>query len=409
MAASDGTPLRQLWQLLPRRHRRWLLDKATTALAPAIAVDSPAALPVCVAGLLSSTVGIGEGARLCVTALDRLGYRPIGADLSSRFQRLEIDGNAASVPSLPAGPGTIIMHLTGDTIAAGLAMLGRRGTAGKRIIGYWAWELPQIPARWRAGLAFVDEVWTPSRFAADAVRPFTSKPVRVVPHPVAIGKPGEPRRNRFRIAEDCFAVLTAFHMSACFARKNPLAAVAAFQKAFGRSAHALLIVKVSEGSSQPSLMARLRRAIGDAPNIRLYEELLAPDEMQDLAASVDAVLSLHRAEGFGLVMAQAMLAGTAVVATDWSGNLDFMDERSAEMIGHRLVPVVDPQGCYDPDGQVWAEPDISQAAAALARLAADPDRRRRITERARELVGDRLGIAAFQAAVGASLPASENH
>lgn len=403
MAALDGLPLRRLWQILPRRHRRWLLDKAAAVMAPAVAADAPPGSPVCVAGLLSAAVGIGEGARLCVSALDRSDYRPVGTDLSARFQRVDIAQRGLWSTALPHGPGTVIVHLPGDLTSVGLAMLGRRSTAGKRIIGYWAWELPQIPVRWRAGLAFVDEIWTPSRFAADAVRSFTPKPVRVVPHPVAIQAPGTSRRGRFGIPGDCFAVLAAFHMSSCFARKNPLAAVSAFRAAFGRSTGALLIVKASEAASEPQLMARLRHTIGDAPNIRMYEELLTADEMQDLIASVDVVLSLHRAEGFGLVMAQAMLAGTAVVATGWSGNLDFMDDQSAELIGHCPVPVADSQGCYESDGQVWAEPDTSQAAAALSRLAEDPDRRRGMAERARAMVGSRLGIDAFQDAVGAAL------
>ena len=136
--------LRRLWQLLPRRCRRWLLDRATAAFPPAIATGPPAALPVCVVGLLSSTVGIGEGARLCLAALDRLGYRPIGVDLSARFRRREIDGETPPNSALPEGPGTIVVHLGGDMVSVGLSMLGRRSTSGKRIVGYWAWELPQI-------------------------------------------------------------------------------------------------------------------------------------------------------------------------------------------------------------------------------------------------------------------------
>lgn len=396
--------LRRLWQILPRRCRRWLLDKATAAFAPAVAMGSPAAAPVCVVGLLSSTVGMGEGARLCAMALDRLGHRPLVVDLSAGFQRREKAIPARSNEPLPRGPGTVIVHLNGDMISVGLSMLGRRATAGKRIIGYWAWELSSMPKGWQAGLSCVDEIWTPSRFSADAVRPFTTKPVRVVPHPVAVRPPGASRRGHFGIPDECFAVLVAFHMSSCFARKNPLAAISAFLAAFGNSPRALLIVKVSEASSQPGLMAELRQAIGQAPNIRLYEEVLAPAEMQDLIASVDVVLSLHRAEGFGLAMAQAMLAGTAVVATGWSGNLEFMDAWNSESIDCRLVPVVDPQGCYDPDGQAWADPDVSQAVEALKRLAGDLDYRCLLVEQAKATAERHLGVDAFQAAVGDALP-----
>ncbi len=395
---------RRIWRWLPRRQQLWLLDNRSDALARHLGTDASVVEPICVAGLLSSSVGMAEGARLCLNALTQLGYRIRNLDLSDIFNRhdlLEIE-----LPNCPIEPGagTLIVHLNPPMMPLGLLAIGRRVLAGKRIIGYWAWELLCIPPDWRQGLRYVDEIWVPSQFVAAAIRPFTEKPITVVPHPVAIATSGHRRRKDFAIPNRCFAALTIFHMDSCFERKNPLAAVRAFRIAFGDNPDALLIVKVTLGSTESGLMQQLHHAIAGASNIRLIDAMFTDQDTLDLIASVDVLVSLHRAEGFGLAMAQAMLSGTAVVATNWSGNLDFMTADSAALVSCGMIPVSDPQGRYTQTDQKWADPDVSEAAAALSRLAADRDYFASITKQAHTQASRALDLAAYRSAIGGRLP-----
>ena len=157
-------------------------------------------------------------------------------------------------------------------------------------------------------------------------------------------------------------------------------------------------MKARGRSSSGRAEQRLQAAIAGAANIRLLDGDLSRDAYQRLVGSADVLLSLHRGEGFGLPMAEAMLRGKPVVATAWSGNLDFMDDASACLVPAGLVPVVDEAAAYRGEGGMWAEPDIAAAAAWLRRLR-DPALRLRIGCAARETAVGRLGPAAFAASV----------
>ncbi|HEX7775966.1 MAG TPA: glycosyltransferase, partial [Parvibaculum sp.] len=332
-----------------------------------------------------------------------LGYRVTGFDLSPLFGRGDMPGAVELTEPIAPGAGTIVIHLNPDQLPLSLTMIGRRRLAGKRIVGYWSWELARVPESWHIGFELVDEVWVPTRFVADAIRPLTDKQVRVVPHPVAIGEPGVSRRHDFDIPEPAFAVTTIFDMASCFARKNPLASIRAFRAAFGARNDVILIVKVSGGSSEPALMQELRAVAGGALNIRIVEADLTRRDMHDLIASVDVLLSPHRSEGFGLTLAQAMLARTAVISTGWSGNLDFMNKDAVKLLPFGMTPVADPQGCYADDGQIWADPDMDQAVAALKALAADKALRAGLGEAGRALAIEMLGLDAYRTAVAPAL------
>ena len=109
------------------------------------------------------------------------------------------------------------------------------------------------------------------------------------------------------------------------------------------------------------------------------------------------MLSLHRAEGFGLVLAEAMLLGKPVIATGWSGNMGFMDAASAATVGYRLVPVEDARQVYR--DSYWAEPDVADAAAHLRRLADDAETRAAMGARGKALVTRRLSATPLADAV----------
>jgi glycosyltransferase involved in cell wall biosynthesis len=265
-----------------------------------------------------------------------------------------------------------------------------------------------VPPDWQAALKFVHEIWVPSKFTADALDKLLPGRVRVVPHPVAIAAPAaEPDRPGFGLPPDVVTVLVSFNLASSFERKNPLAAIAAFRAAFGDRNDRLLVLKVGYPDHFPADLARLRDAIGGSRNIRLDAGTLSPQRSRSLLASVDIVLSLHRSEGFGLVPAEAMLLGKPVIATGWSGNMDFMDASCAALIGYRLVPVTDPRGVYDIPGAVWAEADRDETVEHLRRLADDAALREQMGARARVAAMARLTTAPLATALrglGLTLP-----
>ena len=375
-----------IWRALPRRLRQVLLGLLSRPGSAPLAVDAPAAEPICVIGPLSNRSGIGEAGRLTGQALVALGYAVRWVDIS------DLSMAEPQCPPPEPGCGTIILHFNPDNLAALLTILGRSRLSAKRIIGYWAWELPRIPDHWLPALANVDEVWVPSRFVADAVRPYTNKPVRVVPHPVASRQTGTPQRLRFGLGDD-FVALAMFNMRS-FPRKNAIAAVEAFRLAFGETDGRKLVVKVADVDYAPKEMRELRAAIGDDRNISVDERDMDDRERLDFIASADALISLHHSEGFGLVLAEAMLARVPVIATAWSGNLDFMDDDSALLVPFRLTPAIDPRGIYGTD-QDWAEPDVAVAAQFLRELADAPSRFAPMRERAHAKARDLLGLSAF--------------
>lgn len=283
------------------------------------------------------------------------------------------DGNIVS------GGGTLILHVNSPLVPLALARLGRRMVREKYIIGYWAWELPRTPPDWRYGIPFLHEIWVPSQFTADAVLPICcGLPVRVVPHPVALRhRPARPQNLR---SARPFTALLIFNMASSFARKNPIAAIAAFRKAFGDDPSTRLIVKVSNGKIFPSGVDAIKSAVGSARNVALIDKAMTTAEIEALYNDSDVVLSLHRSEGFGLTIAEAMLRGLPVVATNWSGNVDFCNCDNGFPIPFKLVPADDPQATYHYPNMSWAEADVAAAAAALFRLRASPDLARHLGE-----------------------------
>jgi glycosyltransferase involved in cell wall biosynthesis len=204
-------------------------------------------------------------------------------------------------------------------------------------------------------------------------------------------------RQAFGLPDNAVVVLVSFNLASSFARKNPFAAIAAFRGAFGDRSDRILLLKVGHPEHAPADFARLAQ-MAHAPNIRIETHTLAPEDRHALTACADIVLSLHRGEGFGLVMAEAMLLGKPVVATGWSGNTDYMDGSNAALVGYRLVPARDDRSVYR---GLWAEPDVAEAAVLLRGLADDAGLRRDMGERARTSALNRLDGRELTAALAA--------
>ena len=388
MRASPSSlhPMHRLWQALPAARRRLWLAKLPAMLAPKPDRTPPATCDgVIVAGEVGRASGLGESARIMRRALDALGVpacsMQAGIAVPGERQR-----PADARPGLPDGSGkpALVLHVNAPVLPAALLRMPRRMLRGRRVIGFWAWELEVLPEHWRPACACVHELWAPSRFTAGALQSLMPGRVRVVPHALALSPPRPARLDRaaFGLPVDAVVVLVSFSLASAFERKNPLAAVAAFRKAFGNRSDRIMVLKVGHAGHFADDMRRLQAAVAECPNIRLETRMLPEADAHALTGLVDIVLSLHRSEGFGLVPAEAMMLGRAVVATDWSATAEFLDQSCGVPVGYRLVPAQDPRGIFEAPGAVWAEADTDAAARALRALADVPERRAALGEAA---------------------------
>ena len=344
--------------------------------------------PIKVVGYFAGSHGIATSARLAARAFETLGVPVERLDVT--HAKLGWDGRLTE----PVAASAWIFHLNPPELLAALACLGPRQLIGPRY-GYWAWELPRAPLRWRRDAALVDEVWAPSRYTAQAMVG-AAAPVRVVPHPLFLedytGVAPAPRRVKFQ-------GVSVFDFNSSLARKNPQGAIIAWVRAFGEDPDCQLTLKTQNGAAFPDALAVLRAS---APgNVRVVDEVWPYGGVQSLIAGADVLVSLHRAEGFGLTPAEAMAMGVPVLATGWSGVLDFMDETCAVMVPSQPTAVADPQGVYH--GQSWAEPGLQAAAQGLIRLRQDDALRQRLGRAGRARVAERLSPQTWFKALPASV------
>jgi glycosyltransferase involved in cell wall biosynthesis len=372
---------RRIWQRLPRTWRRQALFAFTRCFAPRLGVKPERnAEPIYIIGALRTASGLGESARMSLEALRMAGRDAWGIDVGTLLMQEDARHDYQFAEAGAAeGPGTMILYVSAPLMALVMLRLGARRLRGKTVIGYWAWELPDIPKDWHPGYRYVHEIWVPSEFTAAAIARHTQLPVRVVPYPVP---PPSDRVIHSYPGKRALTVLTVFNIASSFARKNPLAAIEAFQRAFGDDPNWRLIVKASNIAAYPIGWQQVRNLASRVRNIVLLDDLLSGAAMTRLIVECDILLSLHRSEGFGLTLAEAMYYGKAVVATNWSGNIDFLTPENSCPVAYHLVSACDPQGTYDYPDQLWAEPDIEDAARKL-RLLASGDLRQRLGQRAR--------------------------
>lgn len=395
--------MHRLWRLLPMRARRDVLARLGAAVAPRPDRDPPTPQGgVVVAGEIHRASGLGEGARLMRHALDGLGVPNWGvqAGLVAAGENAALAVDTDAQPDWPAH-APIVVHVNAPQMPLALARLPRALVRGRYVIGYWAWELPVAPKNWQYAARFAHEIWVPSPFTAQALANVYPGPIRVVPHAVACHppQPAALDRQAFGLPMEAVVTLVSFSLASSFERKNPLGAIAAHKAAFGERPDRILVLKLAHGAHYPQDLARLQAAIGGAANIRLETRTLPTADAHALTRCSDIVLSLHRSEGFGLVPAEAMALGVPVVVTGWSGNMAYMDETCAALVGYQLVPAHDPRGVFEAQGAVWAQADLAQAVAHLQRLAEDAQARKALGQAGQQAVHQRLKANDLQAAL----------
>lgn len=248
-------------------------------------------------------------------------------------------------------------------------------------IAYWYWEFDTIPESWLQQARAVDEVWTATEFVAQGLRERLTQPVRVLFPGVKLA-PFEPRkRSHFGLRDDRFIFVFNFHMMSVMERKNPLGLIRAFRQAFRPEEPVELVLKTSSGERHPQDFQLLRRAAAEA-GVTLINEIYSAGDVLALIDACDAYVSLHRSEGLGLTMAEAMLLGKPVIATGFSGNVDFMNESNSLLVSYDVVTLDGPVPPYGA-GLRWAQPSEAHAAQLMRRLYDDQEWGRALGRRAR--------------------------
>jgi glycosyltransferase involved in cell wall biosynthesis len=336
-----------------------------------------APLGVNVAGYLAAESGMGEAARASVRSLSAAGI-PAALNHVASFLR-EQDRSHEAFDKENPHPFNLV-HLNCDNMAAFRAARGRAYFRNRYTIGYWFWELSRFRDEWLTTFQYVDEVWVASEFGRQALLPHAPVPVIRMPLSVVSGPARPFDRAAIGIRPDTFVFLFMFDVSSQFERKNPIAVIQAFRDAGFRSGEAALILKYTNPEYDYAAVRRLA-AESRGLSVTLLDSYMHREELTGLIAAADCYVSLHRSEGFGLTLAEAMAAGKPVVATGYSGNCDFMTEDNSYLVDYRIEHLTRDHGPY-PAGFEWAEPDIAQAATIMRRVLEDQDGARRIGARA---------------------------
>lgn len=358
-----------------------------------------AGLPqVTVVGYPFEPTGMGEHMRSAVRAMSAVGLAPRILDVADRRASPDPDLERTFRPLMTErlSPDVNVFCVNGDEAARVIKRVGTSGFEAARNIVYPAWELARYPEPWARVLARFDEVWAPSAFIRDAIAAVVERPVVHIPLPVDLKLSGFLGRRHFGIPEDRFVVLFSFDFMSFAERKNPGAVLDAVEQVAARRPEAPLCCVIKSrgaGAGDPARQALDARLQGLGGRVRTITGDLSDNEAKNLFRVCDVFVSLHRSEGFGRGMAEAMAMGRPAIATGYSGNIDFMTPETSLLVDYELIPVA--PGAYPQhEGQVWADPSPTHAAMLIERLMEHPAEAQALGARARRHIRTRLSSRA---------------
>ncbi len=356
-------------------------------------------------GYARGEFGIAENVRSYARALEAAKYPFLIRNFDVGVASRQLDQSMERYFSETLRYGVNVFFINADQMQVARDALGAAAFEGRCNIGYWLWELEHFPRAWDGALDLVDEVWTPTEFVRAGIAAKTEKPVLKIPKAVEFTPPAGMDRAHFALPPDAFVFLFSYDFNGFAARKNPEAVLAAFRRAFpAEQRNVKLLLKSVNGHRFPEKLAELMQAVADDPRIEVRDGFLAREEMFGLQNAIDCYVSLHRAEGFGLGLAECMYLGKPVIGTAWSGNMEFMTAENSCLVDYTLVPVREGEYPFW-QGQRWAEADVDAAARAMRRVVEDREWARALGRRAAADIRAQLSKAACAQAMIARLDA----
>lgn len=335
---------------------------------------------VCLVGHPYAPTGRGEDVRCTYRALRSVAVNPTLRDIygltaPDTDELTEFSNACKDTPS-----DINIYHINGDEVDQSLAHLSiHRKWSGYNIV-YPAWELERYPKEWADQLDRFDEIWAPSRFIQEALESVCTKPVVHMPLACEVLLLSFLSRHYFEIPESDYVFLFFFDVRSYPTRKNPQAVLEAFRRLLSLRPYARtrLVLKVNGAELTPQIMSQLREELsGIIHHVTFLDRVMSDNEVKNLVRCCDCFISLHRSEGFGRGIAEAMGLGKPVIATAYSGNMEFMNTDVAFNVGYSLIPLAEGEYPHYQE-QVWAEPDVAEATHYMTILVDHPERGRRL-------------------------------
>ncbi len=320
-------------------------------------------------GFIRGEIGLGQSCRLVAKAIDCsdvdftvYNYEEVS---SMSFNDTSFDDKITNTTPY----GVNVFHLNPPDLIIAKIMMDSSVWDYKYNIGFWLWELENFPKDWQEGFELVDEIWTPSDYITNIIKKQTQLPVKTMVYPIQANTSEEYSREYFKLPTDKFLYLTMYDCNSTMQRKNPEGSIRAYRKAFDNSNRDVgLVIKVNNPRKQD--IDKIKELCSGYDNVYIIADTLSKTEVNSLIKEVDVLISLHRAEGFGLPLAEAMILGTATIGTNWSSNTEFMNEDNSCLVSYKMTELKEDYAMYK-KGSFWADPDVDDAAEKVKKLYED--------------------------------------
>jgi glycosyltransferase involved in cell wall biosynthesis len=333
-------------------------------------------------GFIQGEIGLGQSCRLIAAALDKspIGFTVFNFEQISAMRHNDHSWDHKITNKTPYNIN--LFHLNPPELALAYLTMDEDTWKDKYNIAFWLWELEEFPTEWLPSLALVDEIWTPADFVSDNFRKVTDKPVLTIPYPVSAPTSDSFDRAYFGLPQERFLFLTMYDCNSTIERKNPLGSIEAFKRAFNKDdPNVGLIIKVN--NPQQKDIDRIKEIIEGYSNVFLIAKTISKVEVNSLIRCCDVYVSLHRAEGYGLPMAEAMVLGRVVIGTNWSANTEFMNQSNSCLVDYSIVELQEDYVMYK-KGSHWAQPDVDQASRYMIRCVSDKNYYSELAKSAKE-------------------------
>ena len=308
-------------------------------------------------GFTSLAKGVGESARSHIRAINILGFNNIIIDLKKK-ETFKLENSYKYN----------LFHINADLVPEMYFKLGKNFWGNKYNIGFWLWELEKFPVKWENSFNYFDEIWVCSDFIYSCLSKISPIPVIKVPISINVKIDEKYSRDYFNLPKNQFLFLSMYDTNSVQERKNPKAAIRAFQNAFNKKDKKVgLVIKINNAKDKLYEIRDLEKMISEWENIYLIYQNLSKIEVNSLINSCDSFISLHRSEGFGLVIAESMYLGKPVIVTNWSGNTDFTNKENSCCISYKFIELEKDFGPYE-KGNRWADANLNEAMDCMKRL-----------------------------------------
>ena len=339
---------------------------------------------------IRAQMGLGQGGRLIAKAIDKseIPFLIIDTKVGNPFNHNDMSWEHKIKKSPEYSIN--IYHINPEQMPPLQLSLPSDMSDKRYNIGIWLWELPDFPDEWCGAFSLVDEVWAPSVFNCESIRKKSPVPVSLIPYGIEAEYDDKFDRDYFHLPRDKFLFLSMYDSNSTIQRKNPIGALKAFKKAFSPDDEtAALVIKINNPKDEDILS--INDEMSGYKNIYIIKETMSKTEVNSLIRDCDVFVSLHRAEGFGLVIAEAMRVGTPVIATNWSANVDFMNDKNSCPVKYELKEIGEDCFLYKAY-QKWAEPDIDDAAEYMKKLLSNKDYYNSLKENAEEFIRSEFSV-----------------